>query len=604
MTKKEKPSYNLFQNSAYMLKVAWATNNARVIWLCLAAITLTITASLLALFVTPTILAAIQARVPLWELVRLILIFSGAMLVVGALKSYVDVNHIVGRISVRCNGFVVRANQKVSTTSYPNLQDQEFMKKTTRAADAMSTNDAAVEGIWATLTELATNILGLVIYLILLANLTTWVVALVLVTTIAGFFVTRHVVGWEERNIHQRNEITNPLMYLQKKRNDRDIAKDIRLFGMGPWLFDINASLMRALKAFSGRRERVLLIGSVTDVVLTFVRSGVAYIYLIGLVVAGELSAPEFLLLFTAVGGFATWIGGVLSEFNTLRRHSLEISNVRDVFDYPEPFNLEGGIPLQPEAGKEYQLELRNVSFRYPGAETDTLTNINLTIAPGEKLAIVGLNGAGKTTLVRLMSGFHDPTQGEVLLNGQDIRQYNRLDYYKHFTAVFQEYSILPISISENIAQTLPDEIDHRRVKECAKRADIASKLEEVGYDTPLTKIVFEHGIELSGGETQRLILARALYKDAPIILLDEPTAALDAIAEKEMYEKYHELTANRTSIYISHRLASTRFCDRIILVEEGAITEEGTHEGLIQQNGRYAELFDIQSQYYREVTA
>jgi len=199
------------------------------------------------------------------------------------------------------------------------------------------------------------------------------------------------------------------------------------------------------------------------------------------------------------------------------------------------------------------------------------------------------------------MGGFFDPTQGEVLLNGQDIRQYNRLDYYKHFTAVFQDYSILPVSINENIAQCIPGEIDHNRVHECAKKAGIASKLEAVGYETPLTKEVFENGVELSGGETQRLLLARALYKNAPIILLDEPTAALDAIAEKEMYEKYHELTANRTSIYISHRLASTRFCDRIILVEDGTITEEGTHESLISQNGRYAELFDIQSQYYKQ---
>ena len=596
-----KPRYNLLQNSGYMISTAWKSDNKSVIWLCIVTAALAMATSLLALFVTPAILRAVEARVPLSELITLILIFVSAMLIVGALSSYVQTNTWFGRSCIRSSVLLTLINDKVSKTSYPNIGNQDFWKKLRRTFEATNSNHSSTEAIWSTLTDLLKNTMGLVIYLVLLATLTPWVIALVLATTITGFFITRYVNGWEFRNKSERDDITNRLWYANSQAEDKSLAKDIRLFGMGPWLNDVYNSSYRALKAFVGRRERFVLIGSISDVVLSFVRNGVAYIYLIGLVIGGELSAPEFLLLFTAIGGFTTWVSGVLTEVNTLHRYSLEISNLREVLEYPDTFTFEEGLPLTPESGKLYQLELVGVSFRYPEAENDILTNINLTIKPGEKLAIVGLNGAGKTTLVKLLSGLLDPTKGVVKLNGQDIRQYNRRDYYRHFTAVFQEHSIFPVGIDVNISQAIPGEIDMKKVQDCATHAGLDEKIKTLsqGYQTPLTKDVYYEGIDFSGGETQRLLLARALYKDAPIIILDEPTAALDPIAESEMYEKYHQLTANRTSLYISHRLASTRFCDRVMFVDDGAIKEEGTHEELINQKGRYAELFDIQSQYY-----
>ena len=214
----------------------------------------------------------------------------------------------------------------------------------------------------------------------------------------------------------------------------------------------------------------------------------------------------------------------------------------------------------------------------------------------------MGLNGAGKTTLVRLVCGFLNPDKGKVLLNGKDIRDYDRKDYYMMFAAVFQEFALLPGSIAQNIAQT-DEDIDMARVKSCAVKAGIAGKIEELpgGYDTHLNRQVYEDAVMLSGGETQSLMLARALYKDAPFIVLDEPTAALDPIAESRMYEKYNELANGKSSIYISHRLASTRFCDRIIMLGNSGIIEEGTHEELLKKNGEYAKLYEIQSRYYTE---
>ena len=244
---------------------------------------------------------------------------------------------------------------------------------------------------------------------------------------------------------------------------------------------------------------------------------------------------------------------------------------------------------------------MENVSFRYPGAETDTLKNINLTLHPGENLAVVGLNGAGKTTLIKIICGFLDPTKGQVKLNGTDIRNYNRKDYYKLFSAVFQDFSLLAGTIAENVAQT--ENFDLKQVKNCIKKAGLLPKIEALPdkYQTFLNREVYKNAIMFSGGETQRLMLARALYKDAPFIILDEPTAALDSIAEADIYQKYDEMTKGKSSVYISHRLASTRFCSRILMLEQGEIQEEGTHEELLRQSGKYAALYEVQSKYYRE---
>jgi len=302
-----------------------------------------------------------------------------------------------------------------------------------------------------------------------------------------------------------------------------------------------------------------------------------------------------------AVGGLTEWVSGILSGFSRLHMQCLDLSSFREFIEYDEPFKFEDGTPLEPEA-KAYELQLKNVKFKHTGGENDVIRGINLTIPAGEKLAIVGLNGAGKTTLIKLLCGFYDPSEGEVLLNGQNIKQYNRWDYYRHFSAVFQDFSVLPTTIADNISQN-HGSADMEKVKKVIELAGLTQKIESLPeqYNTAVGRDIYEDGIEFSGGETQRLMLARALYKNAPVIILDEPTAALDPIAERDIYNKYNELCGGKTSVYISHRLASTRFCDRVILIEDGIIAEEGTHESLLAAGGKYAELFEVQSHYYQE---
>ena len=336
------------------------------------------------------------------------------------------------------------------------------------------------------------------------------------------------------------------------------------------------------------------------DVLLAVLRNGIAYGYLIQKVLNEGLSASEFLLYFTAVSGFTGWVTGILGECTTLRQECQEIATVLEYLDYPEPFRFSGGKPLPDITACELKLE--DVTFRYPGAEQPLFEHFNLTIRPGEKVAVVGLNGAGKTTLVKLLCGFYDPEEGRVLLNGVDIREYNRQDYYKLLSAVYQDYSVLDVTVEENVAQTMED-IDVQRVMDCLEKAglkDFISQLPQ-GLQTHVGRDVYLDGVLFSGGQTQRLMLARALYKDGPILVLDEPTAALDPIAESDIYQKYNKMTAGKTSLFISHRLASTRFCHRILFLQDGKIVEEGTHSQLMEKGGVYAKLYEIQSCWYRD---
>ena len=248
-------------------------------------------------------------------------------------------------------------------------------------------------------------------------------------------------------------------------------------------------------------------------------------------------------------------------------------------------------------------IEFRDVCFRYPGAQKDVIHHLNLKVQAGENIALVGVNGAGKTTLVKLLCGFYRPDSGQIYINGKEISAYPARTYRALLGAVFQDRMLMAASVEENVACCREEEVDREKLWRVLRQADIEEKIRSLAKQekTMVTNFLEQDGILFSGGEIQRIILARALYKDAPLLLLDEPTSALDPMAETAIYEKYHTLSQGKTTIFISHRLASTRFCNRILLFEDGAIQEDGTHEELMDKKGKYAEMFAIQSQYYKE---
>jgi ATP-binding cassette subfamily B protein len=596
-----RPKYNMGQNSWFMVQLAWTTGEKKVVVLSLLAALTAVSQSLINLYVSPSILSVVERRASASELIATILGFVLALMFVSAASAYVYINTPFGRLTVRME-IAALINRKAATTSYPNIWEEKFQKMLAKAYDSTYADWAETQEVWTTLTDLATNIIGFVFYLILMSSVQPFLLLVILATTVASYLVSNYLSGWEYRHREEEAAYVRQIGYLGRQASDLTLAKDIRIFGLRSWIEALYAKSMAMYRAFHRKAQSVYLWAGITDLVLTFLRNAVAYAYLIGLVIRNEISVAEFLLFFSAVEGFTAWVSGILGGFHTLHKQSLVISTVREFLEYPEAFAFEEGAHIEAEAERSYEIRLENVSFRYPGADKDTLSNINLTLHPGEKLAVVGLNGAGKTTLVKLLCGFLDPTEGRVLLDGKDIRTFNRRDYYTMFSAVFQTFSLLAGTIAANVAQDDVD-IDMERVKECVEKAGLRKKVESLkdNYETYLNREVYEDGLLLSGGETQRLMLARALYKDAPFIILDEPTAALDPIAESEMYQKYNEMTDGKSSVYISHRLASTRFCDRIILIADAGIAEEGTHEELLALGGKYAGLFEVQSKYYKE---
>ena len=598
MKDKTKPKYNAAQNVGWMVKIAWKVRR-RVLFICIAMAALEVAYNLAQLYVAPEILSCVERHAPMGELLGTIGLFTLALFLIMGLKDYFKQIALFPRVDVR-SGIVGMIARKCNMTSFPNTLEAKFIKLREKAHQSTQGNNEATELVWETLTELMQNVGGFLVYLTILSHLNGVLLGVIVATCVVGFLVSRYSDNWTFRHREEEESYYAKKSYIRRKAESVELAKDIRIFGLQGWLNELLDRVHNVYLDFLLRSEKVQLLSDITEALLTMARNGIAYAYLLHMALRDSLSVPEFILYFTAVSTFTTWVMGILQSAQKLHEESLDISQVREFLDYPEPFRFEGGTAI-PKADA-YELKLEHVSFRYPGAEEDTIHDLDLTVRPGEKLAIVGLNGAGKTTLVKLLCGLFDPTEGRVLLNGVDVRDFNRREYYGLFSAVFQEFSILDVTVAENIAQT-NENIETQKLWDCIEKAGLTQTIQKLpkGLDTHVGREVYLDGVLFSGGQTQRLMLARALYKDGAILLLDEPTAALDPLAENDIYQKYKDMTAGKTSLFISHRLASTRFCDRIIFIADGRITEEGTHDQLLARGGAYARLFEIQSRYYQE---
>ena len=493
---KQKPTYSLGQNIVYMISLAWKQRRS-VILFALTMTAVAILLSLTQLFIVPSILGIVEINASVAELTTIILLFTGALILLSAVRSYLSSCSQFGRIEVRLIiGSMIQ--NKALTMSYPDIEDQNVRKKMDKASMLVTSNTAATEVIWTTLMNLLKNVVEFIVYLSLLTTLNPFMIIAVLVTTIVSFFVSNYLNGWGYRHRDEESEYSRRMNYLSEKSKDYTLAKDVRIFGMNDWIEDVYNSTLRLYRSFAACGERVYIWGNIIDAVLTFMRNGIVYLFLIGAVLKGEVSAAQFVLYFNTVNVFTSGIGKIMTDLAALRKQSLDICAVREFLDYPETFKMEEGIPITPNLNIPYQIKLQDVSFRYPEAEKNTLSHINLTIRPGEKLAIVGSNGAGKTTLIKLICGFLDPTEGKVLLNDTDIRTYNRRDYYRLFSAVFQDFSVLDVTVAENIAQT-DENINMELMKRCIDQAGLTEKIDRLpnGVETHIGK-VFEDGVNLS----------------------------------------------------------------------------------------------------------
>ena len=327
--------------------------------------------------------------------------------------------------------------------------------------------------------------------------------------------------------------------------------------------------------------------------------TGIAYVYVCLKAWAGAFGVGQIAQYVGAITSLAGGVSELLRSLAILRTNTVYLRTVFEFLDLTNDM-YQGSLTTEKRSDREYDVEFRHVSFRYPGSGNWALKDVNLKFKVGERLAVVGPNGSGKTTMIKLLCRMYDPTEGEILLNGINIRKYDYDQYLAIFSVVFQDFQLLSQPLGENVAGAM--EYDRKRARNALETAGLAGRLESLpqGLDTYLYRDFDTSGVEVSGGEAQKIAIARALYKDAPFIVLDEPTAALDPIAEAEVYAGFDTLIEDRTAIYISHRLSSCKFCDRIAVFENGSIVQSGTHEGLLAEaGGTYERLWEAQAQYY-----
>ncbi len=461
-----------------------------------------------------------------------------------------------------------------------------------------------VSGIVASMMSIIVGTCSFLLYSGIISTLNPLIVLLLIGVSGLNYIALSKARKYEHSKKDESAAYNKKINYVTQSANQSQSAKDIKLYNMAGLFIAMYETFLHNYLGVQRKVYNRQYIATLVNCLTLLLRDGVAYAYLIWSVSAGNITVADFVLYFGAIAGFSAFITQIVEDVNNFNAANLQVCDMRDFLEQSDRIEPTSPMPIPP-LDSALSIEFKNVNFSYNEETGNVLENFNLKIAAGEKIALVGVNGAGKTTIIKLLCGFYRPDSGQILINGTNISNYKSMDLFKLFSAVFQDITLLPLTVAENISMKPAASTDKAKAAQCAKQAGLWDEIAKHpnGIDSEMTKGIHADGIILSGGQQQKLLMARALYKDAPVLILDEPTAALDPIAESEVYESFNGIAQNKTAIYISHRLASTRFCDRIIMLKGGAIIENGTHAQLMEQNGDYAEMFEIQSHYYKEET-
>jgi ABC-type multidrug transport system fused ATPase/permease subunit len=439
-----------------------------------------------------------------------------------------------------------------------------------------------------------------IVYIV--AQIEYWILLVILVIVIINAVVTAKRTRFNRDVWEATAPVGRKIEYFNTIDADTAFGKEIRLYKMHGVLDKMYTNMQQEMEHYLNKMFGFYGINWQIQFITSFILNGVIYGYLgFKILVQQLISVGDFSLYLNAITKFNSAIQDMINSFINISDNGRYLKDYFDYLEIKSRYDTTGQA-LPQAAGNVFTFE--NVSFCYPYQTEPALKNINLTITDGERLSLVGENGAGKTTLIKLLMRLYDPTEGRITLNGVDIKDIAYEQYLSLFASVFQDFKLFAFRIADNIS-SLQDggELDREKLRDCLIKAGLNEKIEslEKGVETYLYKLYEPDGVELSGGESQKLAIARALYKDAPVVVLDEPTAALDPRAEYEIYLKFFEMVKDKSSVFITHRLSSTRFCDQIVVLKNGEIVETGSHDELLGRNGYYAELFNMQAQFYTD---
>ncbi|MBR2046187.1 MAG: ABC transporter ATP-binding protein [Agathobacter sp.] len=508
--------------------------------------------------------------------------------------------------------YIAEMSKKLMTMDYRHFEDAKFFEEYEKGINAGNSNYNGIEGVYNKLSELPANFLALLGMVILAGALSPILLISLVVHVLVIMWTSKLTHDYEYKNKQELSKAARRIGYYKRTTQDFSYGKDIRIFNLRDRIMEnyqeeINAYLV--LFAKIRNREYALGFLSLLTLLITNVLTYGILIYevLHGMPVSSfTMYVTMTTTLMTSMITFGNDLafvwneGEYVDDFYRFLDSSLVEEGTKtkiDIFESKE--KVQGKEDLKNDT---LEIRFEHVSFRYPHTEKNVFTDLNFTIHAGERLAIVGVNGAGKSTLVKLMTGLFAPTEGKIYINGVDITEIKKEELYDLYSAVFQEVNVLAFTLRENVGCHARD-VDDGKVQIALEKVGLWNKVEGFtnGLDQMMLKVIDENGTDFSGGERQKLSIARGLYKDAPMVIMDEPTAALDALAEAEIYENFSSLVEGKTAVYISHRLASTRFCDKIALFDADGLKEYGTHEELMEKKGKYYDMFVIQGKYYQE---
>ena len=517
--------------------------------------------------------------------------------------------------------FLMLLNNKTLDMDYGSIENPETHIKRQRIDDIRRVGGGgiwklvyqsrdAVSGIFTIITSVAVTYKAFFIYSSVIRNnpidiFTSPLSSLFLLILIAvNTWVTIYFNAVSTKKTHKTwNEAVSQnrvLVYiLTKYINTYHAGKDIRLYNQKQMIMDKYDNTLDNFIRIFFKMERNQIKYTNINTILSSVIEWIVYLFIGIRAMSGLIGLGDLFKYVVAVNRFSSGLTDFLNSFNALRVNNQYLEALYEYLDIPNE-KYQGTLTTEKRADNDYDIEFHNVSFKYPGTETYALKNLNLKFNVGQHTAVVGMNGSGKTTMIKLLCRLYDPSEGEITLNGINIKKYDYAEYLNIFSVVFQDFKLFSFPLGQNVAASVV--YDNAYVLKCIEMAGFKNRYDEMhwGLETPIYKDFDEDGVEISGGEAQKIALARALYKDGPFIVLDEPTAALDPIAEFEIYSKFNEIVGDKTAVYISHRLSSCRFCDDIAVFHEGGLIQRGNHDTLLADaGGKYYELWNAQAQYY-----